>query len=818
MEEGKKHIDDLFREQLGSYRETPGDHVWSDLERRLAQKDDGGAAAPVRSYRWMGYVMLLAALVMLGYFSFDKLIGTAQRGSGAGETEVVSTAPSATAVQAPGTEPAAGQNNMAPAEEAKEEKDQQSTTAVQQETTSSGATHNTPAAAKPGRANAAAGYTPSSPSASYSAATGEPVTEQDEPVIAEPVTATAATNNSKPVAQTNTRKQHNIKVTTTTYDTETEPAKTTARTKANISEPAAENDRYAASSGSVMQRTQAGGSSSGASASASAARSATSGTASTTNRTAAATQAARNATAPQAIENNVAAKATGEAPNNKAAIAKKQTIAPATAVAPKANTVAENTPAPTATTEKGSQRTAAPAKNTAPASANTTATATATKTAVGNGQQTGTSVRNNTVATAAPTQKTTEPAAPTTADDNKTGKQITPAASATGTGNNKATKGEGDKPPAGNTRSGQLTQNNTKPGEESTTASGLSVSGKQLSSARANPAAPQKVKTEPLAQKDAVARKAEIKETPAKTDLAKKRTTGGGVEGKHERRKDREKKPSQFEGGLKAGYEFNFAFGNANKYVIAPYIQYYFTPDVSFVIQPALKFGKASVGNVTGSSSYYDVKSSSFNSSYTITPNVASVSTVNYKYEYTQVYDSVLLGYNVGDQQLWDIELPLLLRYNLVPEVAFFAGPTLTYAGRLLQVTEDRMMYSGLTKTITVNHGPYAAPDTTSPPPGPQPVPYSSVMTYNARPISEMEKDKYLNGVTKMFSLGYMAGFSFMLADRLMMDVQFQQRFVSNKKVPVQRFKDVYTQPYIRISLGYRLFGDKRKVFGEITE
>ena len=57
MEERKQHIDDLFRDELGGYREVPDPRVWSALEQRL---DGGRKKRPIIIWWVTGLALLLA--------------------------------------------------------------------------------------------------------------------------------------------------------------------------------------------------------------------------------------------------------------------------------------------------------------------------------------------------------------------------------------------------------------------------------------------------------------------------------------------------------------------------------------------------------------------------------------------------------------------------------------------------------------------------------------------------------------------------------------------------------------------------------------
>ena len=63
MSNYRKHIDRLFKEKLGNYRETPPPDVWDTLETRL----DGLTPAPSGfPFRWIAHIVIISAIVILG--------------------------------------------------------------------------------------------------------------------------------------------------------------------------------------------------------------------------------------------------------------------------------------------------------------------------------------------------------------------------------------------------------------------------------------------------------------------------------------------------------------------------------------------------------------------------------------------------------------------------------------------------------------------------------------------------------------------------------------------------------------------------------
>jgi len=108
MSNYRKHIDRLFKEKLGNYRETPPPDVWESLETRL----DG--LAPVPSgfpFRWVAHIVIISAIVILGVVvSKEKMSnsGNTQTAPLAqnNTTQGAQPAPSGDIENTPGTQPA----------------------------------------------------------------------------------------------------------------------------------------------------------------------------------------------------------------------------------------------------------------------------------------------------------------------------------------------------------------------------------------------------------------------------------------------------------------------------------------------------------------------------------------------------------------------------------------------------------------------------------------------------------------------------------------------------------------------------------------
>ena len=74
MGKNLKNIDNLFKEELGGYTETPPPAAWDALERRL----DGARKKRVFPYRWLWYFSIVSFIVLLGASIGWKLSGSRQ--------------------------------------------------------------------------------------------------------------------------------------------------------------------------------------------------------------------------------------------------------------------------------------------------------------------------------------------------------------------------------------------------------------------------------------------------------------------------------------------------------------------------------------------------------------------------------------------------------------------------------------------------------------------------------------------------------------------------------------------------------------------
>ena len=269
------------------------------------------------------------------------------------------------------------------------------------------------------------------------------------------------------------------------------------------------------------------------------------------------------------------------------------------------------------------------------------------------------------------------------------------------------------------------------------------------------------------------------------------------------------------EAGVKAGLSIGTnSQWHANKFIIAPYIEARLPSKFSLIVQPSYQSGKAKVGKFeNGEQSYHEKKGTDFNKDErvvrgkvdgsVITPNPPD--TVFRTYIYTQVYDSVHVAYTITGRRQWDIELPLMARYRVSKTFSVMAGASVTYSS-VLQTKEEVTYYTGLKREYSDVLAPetfFVATQGQPPPAGPAPKNHDDIFTYGTGLYSTY-KPRQITVNDNFFRYGFMIGASATLKDRLMIDVMLHKTGVDAGNVPDKELQKIYTQPYLRVTVGYR--------------
>lgn len=276
------------------------------------------------------------------------------------------------------------------------------------------------------------------------------------------------------------------------------------------------------------------------------------------------------------------------------------------------------------------------------------------------------------------------------------------------------------------------------------------------------------------------------------------------------------KKPLPFAAGIKLGFTRGFdPVWNADKWVIAPYVEYGLSSNFSVMFQPAFLIGKAKVGTLPNSDQvFYEILNTTFDSiayvsrgkidSSVITPNPPD--TVFRTYRYGQVYDSIHVGYKVTNTQQWDVELPVMVKYKLNKTFAFIAGASATYSS-VLRTKEEVTRYQGLMHQYEDVHTPqtfYVTTQGQEPPPGPPRKDVNTIFPYNTSPFSNYQP-RQITETNNFWRYGFMLGASATIKERLMVELMLHKSGVDVNSVPDKQLQKIYTQPYLRLMVGYKL-------------
>ncbi|MBS1771397.1 MAG: hypothetical protein JST82_00965 [Bacteroidetes bacterium] len=257
--------------------------------------------------------------------------------------------------------------------------------------------------------------------------------------------------------------------------------------------------------------------------------------------------------------------------------------------------------------------------------------------------------------------------------------------------------------------------------------------------------------------------------------------------------------------GLKAGYEWGFGSYHANSYVISPYLQYKINDKLSVIFQPGYKAAKLNSTDLNDHKSYYQISDSRLDSSQVLTimginPNTQlSIFGIARKYNYSQSHDSIIISKAIKSKTFYEIELPLLLQYQVMKTLGIYAGASANFS-KVAQIEETRVVYSGITLKDSLL---FAAENIPSEPPA-IPSIYEK-FNYAATPYNQYTPVSSLNATTNPVRFNFMVGVNYNVWKRITVDVLLQGNLSSLSYIPDDRIKQIYKTPHLRVLIGYRL-------------
>lgn len=256
------------------------------------------------------------------------------------------------------------------------------------------------------------------------------------------------------------------------------------------------------------------------------------------------------------------------------------------------------------------------------------------------------------------------------------------------------------------------------------------------------------------------------------------------------------------EEGIMLGYEIGFNRFAANKYVIAPYVQYNIGK-FGISLQPAIKIARnAHTSNLGSTETYYNVTSDPYYT--TISDTIYTADSLRVRmYAYSETHDSISIGHHIETKSYAEIELPLLLKYKPAKNLSVYGGMLINYSNTVIRIKEDRQVNS--------TTGSYIYSDSfNANTPAPDIPEASSVFHYPGIAYIKYSNADYQDASSMKVRAGYMLGASYTIHDKFLIDVSVQQNLSNMSYVPNKDVRGIYTQPYVRLSAGYRLFNNNK--------
>ncbi len=274
-----------------------------------------------------------------------------------------------------------------------------------------------------------------------------------------------------------------------------------------------------------------------------------------------------------------------------------------------------------------------------------------------------------------------------------------------------------------------------------------------------------------------------------------KSSAGGGGGGAASKGK-KEKKSLNMAIGVKMGYEQGTQKFTAGKYVGTIFAEVNFSKKLSFVMQPSIKFGTVN-RQISGGNFDTFVNADGVQSSRQTEVDSTGKPTGFYNYYISQKYDSMAQS-AVFKKQFIEIEIPFLFRYRVDKNFSVLAGVNFLFGKTLgYTVSENKLSGGFITDSVIKTL------DTTS-------VPVSGrFFSEGISGKSAVSSD--LSAPISPVRFGYTIGLSYVFRERLMMDLLIQQNLSGTSDISNAEVRKIFEQPYVRLSLGYTIFGNKKK-------
>ncbi len=244
--------------------------------------------------------------------------------------------------------------------------------------------------------------------------------------------------------------------------------------------------------------------------------------------------------------------------------------------------------------------------------------------------------------------------------------------------------------------------------------------------------------------------------------------------------------------GVNAAYAKGLGANGMSKLSVNPTVQMKFSPKWSATFMPGVTYCSSPLSTLQDKAPYHSITSENLDSIVyvdTITMNV-----IRY-YNYKQQYQDVGISQTVS-RRAWEIELPVLVNYQVVKRFSLSAGMVATF-GKVVTIQQsseiinsgtytDSMLYSSVSRDMQY----FRDRQNTAGLPG--------LGSYNG--------SLYQNATNNPVRIGYMLGVSYEPVNRLKINMFLQQNISGTSQIPNPDVRKIYTMPYLRVGLGYLIF------------
>ncbi|WP_222166924.1 PorT family protein [Edaphocola aurantiacus] len=245
--------------------------------------------------------------------------------------------------------------------------------------------------------------------------------------------------------------------------------------------------------------------------------------------------------------------------------------------------------------------------------------------------------------------------------------------------------------------------------------------------------------------------------------------------------------------GIKAGYETGFSSFTSGKYVGSVFGEVQLSDRWSFLLQPGIKVAQLN-RTLIQAGNYFQAGATTSRMF-----NVRGDDSAGYTYDYAyrQTYDSIIASVEMK-KNFTELELPLFLRYKINQQFSVMAGVNFTF-GKLVLWNNKLQTISGLTITDTVlNTADSVAPAA------------SAKFAHPGSTSFAEYKPLTLPANTSPMRFGYSLGLSYTLREQLMIDLLMQQNLSGYSSLTEPGIRQIFSQAYFRLSVGYKLFGTRK--------